>query len=90
MAHWRAWLPAERFLEVHYEDIVYHLEPQARRLVAFCGLEWNAACLAFHRTRRQIRTASANQVCQPLYHSSVGRWKPYERYLGPLLAALEV
>ncbi len=89
MGHWRALLPAECLIEIHYEDLVHHLEPQARRLVAFCGLEWNGACLAFHQTRRQVRTASATQVRQPVYHSSIGRWKAYERYLGPLLAALD-
>lgn len=88
MAHWRERLPPERFTEVRYEDIVSDLEAQARRLLAFCGVEWNDACLAFHRTRRQIRTSSASQVRQPIYRTSVGRWIPYADHLGPLLAAL--
>jgi hypothetical protein len=89
MDHWRGLLPADRFIEVDYEDVVGDLEAQARRLVAFCGLDWNAACLDFHKTQRPVRTASANQVRQALYRTSVGRWKPYERHLGPLLTALK-
>jgi len=90
MAHWRSTLPQDRFLEVLYEDVVDDLETQARRLVGFCGLEWDDACLRFHQTSRQVRTASVNQVRRPLYRSSVARWKAYERHLGPLIAALGV
>jgi len=88
MAHWRAVLPPERFIEVDYEAVVGDIEPEARRLIAFCGLEWDPACLEFHATRRAVRTISVNQVRRPLYSSSVARWKPYERQLGPLLEAL--
>jgi len=88
MAHWRACLPADRFTEVRYEEVVDDLEGQARRLIAFCGLAWDDACLSFHKARRQVRTASVNQVRQPLYRTSVARWKAYERHLGPLLDAL--
>jgi len=87
-AHWRGLLPPERFLEVRYEDLVGDLEPETRRLVGFCGLGWNDACLDFHRTQRPVRTASVNQVRQPIYRTSVARWKPYAAHLGPLLAAL--
>jgi tetratricopeptide (TPR) repeat protein len=90
MDHWRAALPAECFIEVSYEDVVADIETQARRLVDFCGLDWNAACLQFHQTQRTIRTASLNQVRLPIYNSSVGRWQPYARFLGPLLAGLGV
>jgi hypothetical protein len=83
-------LPADRFLEVRYEDIVGDIDTEARRMVAFCGLDWNAACLDFHRTERIIRTASINQVRQPLHTDSVGRWRPYAQYLAPLLEALEI
>jgi tetratricopeptide (TPR) repeat protein len=88
MEHWATLLPPDRYIEVDYESVVDDLEAQARRLVAFCGLEWDDACLAFHRTARQVRTASATQVRRPIYRSSVGRWKPYAEHLTPLLTAL--
>src|SRR6185437_2155602 len=89
MAHWRDLLPSGCFMEVEYETLVEDLEGQGRRLVDFCGLEWHEACLSFHRTRRHVLTASAVQVREPLYRTSVGRWKSYARYLEPLLCALE-
>jgi tetratricopeptide (TPR) repeat protein len=89
MAHWRALMPPERFIEVCYEDVVADLEREARRLVAFCGLRWSESCREFHATRRQIQTASATQVIRPIYRTSIGRSKRYAPYLGPLLAALE-
>ncbi len=88
MAHWRAVLPAETFLEVQYEAVVADLETEARRIVAHCGLDWDPRCLDFHRTQRQVRTASMNQVRQPLYKGSVGRARAYDGLLGPLLAGL--
>ncbi|MFT3757941.1 sulfotransferase [Thauera sp.] len=88
MAHWRAVLPAGSFLEVQYEEVVADLPGQARRLLDFAGLPWNDACLDFHKTERSVRTASVTQVRQPIYKSSVARWKHYEHYLGPLLEAL--
>ena len=90
MAHWRDALPANAMLEVRYEDVVADLEQQARRIVAYCGLEWDSRCLDFHRTTRPIHTASVTQVRQPIYNSSVGRWRAYEASLGPLLQALEI
>ena len=88
MQHWRKVLPRGAFLEVSYEDIVANLEAEARRLIAYCGLEWNDACLSFYNTNRAIRTASVMQVRQPIYTSSVERWRLYEAYLTPLLEAL--
>jgi hypothetical protein len=88
MAHWRQALPVP-ILEVSYENVVANLETEARRLVAACGLEWEPACLAFHQTRRTVHTASANQVRQPIYSRSVGRWRNYADALGPLFAKLE-
>nr|WP_256366579.1 sulfotransferase [Methylocapsa sp. S129] len=88
MAHWRAVLPQGVMLEVQYEEVVADLEGQARRIVAHCGLEWDARCLDFHKTARPVRTSSATQVRQPIYNSSVGRWRAYEPFLGPLLAEL--
>jgi tetratricopeptide (TPR) repeat protein len=88
MEHWRSVLPQGVMLEVQYEEIVADLEEQARRIVAHCGLEWSAACLAFHKTERDVRTASATQVRQPIYQSSVGRWRRYADSLRPLLETL--
>ena len=77
-------------LDVDYEVLVADIEGQARRLVAYCGLAWHDRCVDFHRTKRPIRTASAAQVRQPIYTSSVGRWRPYRHLLGPLLEVLEI
>jgi hypothetical protein len=88
MEHWRDVLPEGSFIEVQYEDIVADMEGQARRLIHFCGLEWNDACLDFHKNTRKIRTASVTQVRQPIYNSSVERWRHYEKYLDPLLKEL--
>ncbi len=88
MAHWRAVLPADAMLEVRYEEVVGDLEGQARRLVAYCGLEWDARCLEFQNAERPVRTASIAEVRQPLYATSVGRSRAYEAFLGPLRDAL--
>jgi hypothetical protein len=88
MQHWREVLPTGAFLDVQYEDIVADKEVQARRIIEYCGLEWNDACLDFHKNKRAVQTASAVQVRQPIYQSSVERWRKYERFLGPLLDAL--
>jgi len=88
MAHWRAVLPESAMLDLRYEDIVADLEREARRIIAFCGLAWDPACLAFHKTERPVRTASAVQVRQPIYRHAIGRWRSYGGELGPLLAAL--
>ncbi|HTB42381.1 MAG TPA: sulfotransferase [Acetobacteraceae bacterium] len=88
MAHWRAVLPASHFLEVDYEAVVADLEAEARRILAFLELPWDDACLRFHETERPVRTASVNQVRQPVYRSSAGRWRAHAAQLGPLLAAL--
>jgi tetratricopeptide (TPR) repeat protein len=88
MEHWHQVLPTGHLLEVRYEDLVADLPGQTARLLAFCGLPWDDACLAFHRHERSIRTASVTQVREPLYSSSVQRWRHYEAHLGPLLEAL--
>ena len=88
MQHWQELLPQGAILEVQYEELVDRLEDKARKIITFCGLDWDDACLAFHKTRRPVRTASLNQVRQPIYTSSVGRWRRYERLLQPLLTAL--
>jgi tetratricopeptide (TPR) repeat protein len=86
-AHWHRVLPLRCFA-IQYESLVADLEGESRRLIEFLGLPWEPACLDFHRTRRAVQTASAWQVRQPLYHRSVGRWRHYERHLGPLLREL--
>ena len=88
MAHWRAVLPPQAMLEVDYEQVVEDVEGQARRIVAHCGLEWDERCLRFYETKRQIHTSSAAQVRLPIYRSSLGRWRRYREWLGPLLDEL--
>jgi hypothetical protein len=82
-------LPPGRIMDVQYEELVADLEGVARRIVAHCGLSWDARCLDFQRTQRTVRTASAAQVRKPIYKDSVGRWRKFEPFLGPLLAELE-
>jgi len=88
MAHWRAVLPPQAMIEADYEQVVEDLEGQARRIVAFCGLAWDDRCLRFYETKRQIHTSSAVQVRRPIYRGSLGRWRRYREWLGPLLDEL--
>jgi Flp pilus assembly protein TadD len=88
MSHWRSVLPPERILDVRYEELVDDLEGIARRIVSHCGLPWDSRCLDFHRTERPVRTTSALQVRRPIYKDSVGRSRPYEAFIGPLLKSL--
>jgi tetratricopeptide (TPR) repeat protein len=88
MAHWREVLPEGVLLDVRYEDVVDDVESEARRVVAHCGLEWDDACLAFHKTRRPVSTASATQVRQPIYRSSLVYERPDAALLAPLIDAL--
>jgi Flp pilus assembly protein TadD len=87
-AHWRETLPADRFTEVAYETLVADQEAQTRRLLGFCGLDWEDACLDFHENPALVTTASAVQVRQPLYATSIGRWRSYGAGLEPLAQAL--
>ena len=84
MAHWREALPPDRFIEVDYEALVADPEPQVRRLISACGLDWNDACLEPHRNTGKIATASFWQARQPIYRTSVERWRRYEPWLGGL------
>jgi len=86
--HWRKVLPVP-LLEVDYEETVADLEGVARKLVAWCGLEWEPTCLESQRANRPVRTASAVQVRQPIFRTSVGRSKHYEPALASLFARLE-
>ncbi len=88
MAHWRALWPDD-ILDFDYDAFVADPRPHAERLLAFCDLAWDDACLAFHRTDSNVRTASVWQVREPLYRRASGRWRNYERHLGPVMAWLE-
>lgn len=88
MAHWRRVLPG-RIHDLVYEDVVSNPEPTVRALVEFCGLPWSDQVLRFNETRRVVKTVSQMQVRQPLYQSSVGRWKPYADLLAPARRVLE-
>jgi Flp pilus assembly protein TadD len=87
VAHWRSVLPL-RMHEVRYEKLVADLEGESRKLIDFLGLDWEPACLEFHRTERMVATVSHWQVRQPIYDRSVGRWRHYRRHLGPLFEVL--
>jgi tetratricopeptide (TPR) repeat protein len=84
MRHWREVLPAQNLLEVPYEGLITDQETWTRRILEFIDLPWDARCLDFHATDRSVTTASAWQVRQKLYSSSVGRWRHYEKFIGPL------
>jgi tetratricopeptide (TPR) repeat protein len=88
MAHWRLVLPEGAMLEIRYSDLIADLEREARRVLDFCGIPWDDACLSFHEIARPVLTSSAAQVRRPIYRSSLGKWRAYERHLGPLLAEL--
>ena len=88
--YWRSVLPASHFLEVDYEAVVDDIESEARRMLEFLELPWDPACLEFYRVERPVRTASVNQVRQPIYRSSSGRWRKHADALQPLLKVLEI
>ncbi len=88
MAHWDEVLPGF-VLRVRHEDVVADLEGQVRRLLDFCGLPFESACLRYYETQRSVRTPSSEQVRQPIFQDSVAQWKHFEPWLGPLQAALE-
>jgi len=87
MEHWQKLFP-DRILTVRYEDVVENAEQQARKIINFCGLEWQPDCLNFHNSKRRVTTASAAQVREPIYTSSMKRWWKYRDNLGPLIDAL--
>jgi tetratricopeptide (TPR) repeat protein len=89
MAHWRHVLPPDVMIDVDYEALVGDLEKQTRRVLAHCGLAWEDGCRDFQDTKRAVRTASLMQVRQPLYRTSLGSWRRYEKHLGPLRDALD-
>jgi len=87
MRHWRKVLPG-RVLRVQHEELVDDLDGQVRRLLDFCGLDFEPACIEFYRTERSVRTASSEQVRQPIYREGLDQWRHFEPWLGPLRAAL--
>jgi tetratricopeptide (TPR) repeat protein len=87
IGHWRRAFPG-RILDVRYEDLVTAPEATVRRSVAHLELDWDPACLDFHKTRREVRTASITQVRRSLYKDSLGHWQAYERHLQPLKSEL--
>ncbi len=87
--HWRRVLPADRFIEVDYEDLTREPEPIIRRVIAACGLAWDNACLRPESNPRAVKTPSKWQTRQPIYRTSVERWRRYEPWLGPLRALVD-
>ncbi|MGA8203087.1 MAG: sulfotransferase, partial [Woeseiaceae bacterium] len=87
MDHWDAVLPG-RVLKMQYEDMVADTEHQIRRLLDYCGLPFEDACLRFYETERAIRTPSSEQVRQPVYTEGLEQWRNFEPHLQPLKDAL--
>jgi hypothetical protein len=77
-----------KFLDIDYEKLTGDFETEAKRLIAFLDLPWDPTCLSFHESTSSVRTFSRNQVRNPIYQTSVGRWRHYEKELEPLIAAL--
>jgi tetratricopeptide (TPR) repeat protein len=89
MNHWRSVLPADRFLEVNYEELTSAPEPAIRRIIVACGLAWDGGCLRPESNPRAVKTPSKWQTRQAIYRTSVERWRRYEPWLGPLRALVE-
>jgi hypothetical protein len=87
MEHWDAVLPG-RVLRIWHEDVVNDLEGNVRRILDFCGLAFQPACVDYHKTERSVRTASSEQVRQPIFRDGLDQWKHFEPWLGPLRDAL--
>src|SRR5579883_2206606 len=87
--HWRNVLPEGRYIEVNYEELTSAPEPAIRRIIAACGLPWDDACLRPESNPRAVKTPSKWQTRQPIYRTSVARWRRYEPWLGPLRALVD-
>lgn len=88
LALWRE-MAVDRLYEIEYEALVANPEEEVRKLLEFCELEWEDACLDFHKTDRDVKTLSLAQVRQPLYNSSIGKWRRYEQHLGDMIDGLK-
>ena len=88
MDHWHEVLPG-KVLDVQYEDVVDDLETQVRRILEYCELPWDDACLRFYETDRAVKTASSEQVRQPIYSTAKHKWRSYEAHLAPMIDVLE-
>jgi hypothetical protein len=88
MDHWNSVLPG-RILRVNNEDVISDLEGQVRRILSYLDLPFEESCISFHKTDRSVRTASSEQVRQPINKRGMGRWKPYAKNLKPLLNSLD-
>jgi len=89
MDYWQQTLPSDRFYRISYESLVENQDVESRRLVEFCGLEWQEECLEFYKNKQGVATASAAQVRQPIYKTSVAKWKAYKEQLRPLIHILK-
>jgi hypothetical protein len=89
MAHWRSVLPPETLFDLQYEALVEDVEGESRRMMGFLGLDWEPGQLDFQKQERAVLTPSKWQVRQPIYKTSVERWRHYEKHLGPLLPLLK-
>lgn len=89
MSHWRRVLPPDRLFEFDYEALIADQEEMSRKLIDFCGLEWDDACLRYYQDGRAVKTPSLHQVRQKIYSSSVERWRNYEPHIAPLMQLLE-
>lgn len=88
MDHWQMVLPSGAFCDIQYETLVTNIKDQSKQLIDYCGLRWHEDCLAPHKNKRAIHTASVTQVRQPVYTSSIERWQHYEKHLKPLMDAI--
>ena len=88
MSHWQEVAP-DRVLRVQYEDVVNDLEDQVQRILDYCKLPFEQGCVDLHQTKRAVRTASSEQVRQPIYSGSIGTWQRFEKHITPLIEGLE-
>ena len=88
MRHWRETLPG-RFIDVSYEALVENPQQESLRVFDYCGLEWQDACLEYHRSAEAVTTASSVQVRQPIYRNSLQRWKKLEHRMGEVKAIFD-